>query len=365
MSGLPDPDFIARDPAAITAEIIADYEAATGKVLYPAQVEALWINQLAYRETLTRIGIQEAAKQNLVTFARFPMLDYLGELVDCPRQPGGYARVPLRFSFAALAAPMVLPAGIRVQSGTLVFATETAAVGHPGDTQVDVWAACQTEGAVGNGLAAGSLTQILDNVPPGVSVANTDVSGGGTDVEENTPYRARVAMAWERAACGSFGSYRFNALSVDASITDVGVSTDADGQVTVSALTAAGPANGGLLDAIRTQLNRDDLRPLTDQVVVIAPARIGYQIDLRVTLLNGSPGAAVQSAAIAALQAYAADRRAALGQDLVTSQIEQPVQALAGVYSVRVVSPAPRVLGPHEWADAELVSVSVESTVHG
>ena len=74
---LPEPSFIDRDPQAITAEIVAQYEQLTGKTLYPAQVERLLIDVIAYRETLVRIGIQEAAKQNLVAYARAPMLDYL------------------------------------------------------------------------------------------------------------------------------------------------------------------------------------------------------------------------------------------------------------------------------------------------
>ena len=60
---LPEPSFIDRDPQAITAEIVAQYEQLTGKTLYPAQVERLLIDVIAYRETLVRIGIQEAAKQ--------------------------------------------------------------------------------------------------------------------------------------------------------------------------------------------------------------------------------------------------------------------------------------------------------------
>ena len=67
---LPEPSFIDRDPQAITAEIVAQYEQLTGKTLYPAQVERLLIDVIAYRETLVRIGIQEAAKQNLVAYAR-------------------------------------------------------------------------------------------------------------------------------------------------------------------------------------------------------------------------------------------------------------------------------------------------------
>ena len=79
---------IPDDPQAVTAEIIAAYEAATGKTLYPAQIERLLIDLIAYRETLLRAAINDAARQNLVRFARAPMLDYLGEMVGVARLPG-------------------------------------------------------------------------------------------------------------------------------------------------------------------------------------------------------------------------------------------------------------------------------------
>ncbi|MCX8016409.1 MAG: baseplate J/gp47 family protein [Rhodocyclaceae bacterium] len=81
-------DVIPADAAAVRAEIVAAYEAATGKTLYPAQIESLLIDLIAYRETLIRAAINDAARQNLVRFARAPMLDYLGELVGVVRLPG-------------------------------------------------------------------------------------------------------------------------------------------------------------------------------------------------------------------------------------------------------------------------------------
>ncbi len=78
-------DVVPNDPGVITAELVAQYEAATGKTVYPAQIERLLIDLIAYRETLLRAAINDAARQNLVRFARAPMLDYLGELVGVAR----------------------------------------------------------------------------------------------------------------------------------------------------------------------------------------------------------------------------------------------------------------------------------------
>lgn len=82
------PKVIDDDPAAIAAELKAAYEMATGRTVYPAQAEQLLIDLCAYRESLCRAAINEAARQNLVAFARAPMLDYLGELVGVARLPG-------------------------------------------------------------------------------------------------------------------------------------------------------------------------------------------------------------------------------------------------------------------------------------
>lgn len=95
---LTEPDFIERDADKITAEMIAKYEADTGKTLYPAQAERLLIDLWAYREMLVRVAVQEAAKQNLVAFAREPMIDYLGELVGVYRLAAQPATTTLQFS---------------------------------------------------------------------------------------------------------------------------------------------------------------------------------------------------------------------------------------------------------------------------
>ena len=87
MSDLEKPQFIETDVQTVLDECIAEYERLTGRPLYPAQSERLLINLIAYREHLVRVGIQEAAEQNLVAFARAPMLDYLGELVGVTRIP--------------------------------------------------------------------------------------------------------------------------------------------------------------------------------------------------------------------------------------------------------------------------------------
>ena len=56
LTGLADPQFVERDPQKIVEEMITQYETVTGRTLYPAQVERLVIDLVAYRESMTREG---------------------------------------------------------------------------------------------------------------------------------------------------------------------------------------------------------------------------------------------------------------------------------------------------------------------
>src|SRR5882762_9378368 len=99
---LPPPTFIndadGLSPNLILADMVAAFQAAAGRTLQPAQVERLLINLYAYRESLVRNAIQYAAQQNLLAFASFPMIDYLGQLLGVARLQAQPATTTLQFS---------------------------------------------------------------------------------------------------------------------------------------------------------------------------------------------------------------------------------------------------------------------------
>ncbi len=92
---LPAPVFVSdsdgTNPNLILADMIAAFEASAGRTLQPAQVERLLIDLYAYRESLVRNAVQYAGQQNLLAFAIFPMIDYLGGLVGVT-SPAGAGR---------------------------------------------------------------------------------------------------------------------------------------------------------------------------------------------------------------------------------------------------------------------------------
>lgn len=368
LTGLADPEFVTRDPQAVVQEMVAQFELATGRTLYPAQVERLVIDLVAYRESLTREAIQDAGKQNLVTFARAPFLDYLGELLGCTRLPGSSARALVRFTFtAALSDAVLIPAGTRVADtgGDFIFATLADTTVATGATDAEVWAACTATGLGTNGLTAGKLSVLLDALSVAATVASLGTSYGGSAAESDERYRTRVRLAAERPACGSFDAYRYHALSTHTDLIDVGVTSDNPGEMRVSGLTANGAPADSLLDAMRVQLNRRDVRPATDSVIVVAAERVPYSIQAQLTLYAGATASIAQAQADQRLQAWVALQKSGLGRDLVPSQIVERLQGVQGVYRVELTTPGYQVLTEHQWADCEGIDVVIAGVANG
>ncbi|HWO57699.1 MAG TPA: baseplate J/gp47 family protein [bacterium] len=364
---LPEPQFIDRDPQQVTQDLIAGWETMTGKTLYPAQVERLLIDLIAYRESLVRIGIQEAAKLNLVNFSRAPMLDYLGELVGVTRLQAQPARTTLRFTLEEpAAAAFAIPKGTRVAGGDAEFATDAEAVIPAGGTAAEVAATATNSGVAANGILPGGITELIDVPLAGISVTNLSTTYGGLLTEDDERLRMRIKLAPERfAVAGPELAYRWHVLSVSQAIVDVGITSPEPGRVNVYPLLATGLPDAALLDRVRVALNREKVRPLTDWVTVLPPTRVPYAVSVRVHAYAGGSEAAVVQGVRAGLEGFAAELRASLGRDLVPSQWIERAQKIRGVYRVELEAPAYGELRPDEWPDAESVEVTFAGYADG
>ncbi|MBT2294564.1 baseplate assembly protein [Pseudomonas fluorescens] len=365
MRELPKPIFIAVDPAATEAKLIARYEEKSGKTLYPAQVERLFIDQIAYAVTRQEAAVQNAGQQLLVRFAKGPILDYLGELVATPRLLAVPARCVLRFSMpAAVQQPLLIRAGTKVstQDGKLIFLTDQDVAIPAGQTAISATATCLTAGVLGNGWAAGQISNLVNAPAAGMTATNTTTSAEGAEDEEDDRYRERIILAPEAFSnAGSRGAYRYHALAVHQSITDVAVhgpdEGQPDGHVAVFPLTSTGLPSAELLESVRTRLSGEKVRPLCDTVHAYSPLDRPFQIKARLTFYAEADRAAALAAAHAAAYAYAQDRRAGLGRDIVREQLTALLQ-VSGVYRAELEHPdVLSVLETNEWANCSAIEL--------
>lgn len=370
MQQLPEPTFIDRDPNQVTADLVALYEATTDKTLQPAQPEMLLINLIAYRETLLRIAIQEAAKQNLLQYAIFPMLDYLGELVGCERLSEQPAKTTLRFTLvAAQTFDMVIAAGTRVESkdGKQTFATNAALTIAAGQLEGSAAATAEATGVTGNGYLAGEVNNLVAPVAYVQTVANTTTTTGGADAESDDNYRERIRTAPESySVAGSKGAYVHWAKSAHQDILDVAVLSPTPGLVNIYPLTIVGQPTQAILDAVTAICSAETVRPLCDLVAVLAPTRKVFTIAANITLYASADQSAVLTAVNAALAAYVTGLRSTLGRDVVMSRIVALINGVAGVYKTVLTQPVADVVNElNEWSDCTAITVNVVGVAEG
>ncbi len=367
----PDPNFIDRDPEVIIAELQADYEARTGRVLEPAQVEKLVLNGQAYRELLLRNQIQDAAKQNLLAFARYPVLDYLGEFLGVTRLPAQSAQTTILLTLTEGHGDVVIPSGLRVSSldGRVIFELIQDYAVLEADNTVSVTAIAQASGKVGNDYAIDTIKTILDPQPYLASASNTTISEGGSDEETDDQLRERIRIAPNQFSnAGPVMAYKFWASSASPLIIDVAVPSEPEipGTVRVYPLVeglATTPTE--ILDAVDAILNFDKIRPLSDTVEVISPTAVDTAIEVELILYDWAVQADITPVVQANLEAFRDGRRKLLGQDIVVDQIKA-VCMIDGVYKANVVSPsADLVVEEIEFANITAIDVSVTGTNEG
>jgi phage-related baseplate assembly protein len=383
---LPVPEFINRDPQTIIDEMVADYQTRTGKVLEPAQAEQLLINAFAYRESLVRNQIQDAALQNLVAFARFPMLDYLGELVGVVRLPSQAAQTTILLTLTPGHGDIVVPSGLRVQStdGRVSFELIQDTQILTGTDTASVTAIAQTFGIAGNDYAPGTISVILDPQSYLATAANTSASEGGSNEETDDQLRERIKLAPNRfSTAGPYKAYEFWAKSVSPLIIDVSVDNKryADGDTIPAGYAIGDPIPGTvevfplmegetttpseILDAVQAVLDADRVRPLNDTVYVTSPTAVNTAITVGLILYEGTAQQPVLDMVTANLEAFRDGRRKLLGQDVVIDQIKA-LCIVDGVYKANVTVPAADlVITNTQFANITSINVTVTGTNAG
>ncbi len=358
---LPEPSFVVRDPEAVTAAMVAQYEELTGKTLYPAQVERILVDVISYRESLIREAIQDAAKLNLVRYSRAPLLDYLGENVGVPRLAAKSAQATFRFAFDPVpVSATLLPAGTVIEGGDLSFTTDDDAVVPAGSASIDVLATCSSTGIVGNGFVAGQIA-ILSSTLAGFSVAsvkNIDTTSGGAAEELDDAFRERIVMAPEAFSnAGSVGAYRFHARSAHQDIIDVAVISPTPGVVQLFPLVKTGLPSAAIKTAVLSACNSDKIRPLTDEVIVLDPVAVDYTINAELTLYSYADADVSLAKAQEAAQAYVTRMQSSLGNDIIVDE-QIAMLRVYGVYSVGLIG-SDIELSDEEWPNCTAINISI------
>jgi phage-related baseplate assembly protein len=362
------PKFVERDPNVIMAESKARLEELLGRELYPAQVEQLLLQFVVYREVLLLNRFNAGMSQLLYQFSQAPVLDYIAGLVSVERLPAASAGCTVRFTLVSGHGNVLIPEGTRVATGdgNVLFSTGDDVFVTPDINSVDVPVLAEISGKGGNGYVPGTVNKILDPLAFVSTVANVDVTAGGSDIETDEQLRERIKLAPSQyTSAGSRSSYLFYAKSANALITDVSVSSPVPGTVLIVPLTVEENVPEQVITDIYNICNDEKVRPLTDTVIVSAPDRINYSIEVNIVLYEDTDVAGAEKAIRTALNEYVQKKRSKLGQDIILSHIAQ-ICRTPEVYDVTIVTPsANRIVQENEFAHCTGVVVNIMGFNHG
>lgn len=347
----PDIQFVETDVETIINSMIAlyelMYEEMTGKKkkVYPASPERLFISWCAAIVVQQRVLIEETAKKNVPRYAEGEYLDSLAELFhDIERLPAEPARATFRCYISEPQKQSVyVPEGTRITfDGEITFSTLEELEITAGQSYGDVAAECQTAGTVGNDLAPGQVTEIVDVYDYFLSVENITKTAGGSDEETDADYYYRMRESMESfSTAGPVNGYIYFAKSVSSAIADIAATSPEAGVVDVRVLLKDGQeATETILKQIEEKLNAKDVRPMTDIVTVSVPDEDIFNIDLTYYIERNAQASntIIAQEAAEAVEKYISWQTEKMGRDINPSKLVEMLMA-AGVKRIDVREP--------------------------
>jgi phage-related baseplate assembly protein len=362
LAAAPVPVLFRTNAEQLKADYVVWFEQASGRKLYPMQVEMLLIETLAYAMSVLGQEAQMVAEQHLVAKAGPEGLALLAINRSTPRLPSSRARVNLRLSRVdGVVGPLYIPQGTRVAAGTVRFHV-LQPVSIPASAQlVDVEAEALDVGVSGNGFLPGQVNDFLDPVA-GVKVENTSVSEGGADDEDIEAWRLRIANAFERiSTAGSRNWYREMVMGVSPAIVDVAVIRPQPCYVDLYPLINTGAADAPLRQLVAQAFDTDEVRDIRfgDEVTVKSPVAVAVSPVLTVRTGYGARST-IADDVVAAATAVLSPWRQKLGGVVSPSDVAAAVSALPGVVDVAVAGLDFAVLAEYEFLVVNLVTAHVE-----
>lgn len=343
--GLSAVQFMTTNADEVESGIISRYEKASGRTLASGDPVRLFLLTIAAEICALRAEVNISAQNNLLSYARGEYLDALGTYFGVTRLAATAAVCTVRFTLSTtLEQPVTIPAGSQVTNGTYTFSTNEEAMIPAGGLSVDTTATCTETGTAANGLLAGQISTMVEPIPYIAEVANTDTTADGSNEEDDASLAARIRLAPNSfSVAGPSRAYEYHAYSASPSIIDVSVDSPTPGVVNVYLLAKSGAMpSSELLDQVQAYLSGDSIRPLTDEVHVLAPEAVHYSIvaDYYIAAADRSTASVIRTAVTTAVEEFRQWQSLHIGRDINPNQLVKYIIA-AGARKVDLSTLAP------------------------
>lgn len=307
------------------------YKEITGRDLILQEADP--IRLLAYSNCLLLYQIAQyadrAGKMALLKYSYGDYLDNIGALKGIRRNPGATAKTRIRFILSAeRPGTTIIKSGVRVTASDGVYFITTDILEIPaGELYGEVNAECREIGTKGNGYAIGVIKTLVDPVAYVERIENMTVSSGGADLETDENLAERIFLApssWSTA--GPDDAYKYWVRTFNPAIGDVMVESETPGEVDIFFILQDGQIpDQTMIQELADYLSNEEIRPLTDQVIVRAPEIQEYRIDLTyyINKSDRTKASQIHENIQIAVQEYMKWQRAKIGRDINPDQLRK------------------------------------------
>ena len=285
-----------------------------------------------------------AGKMGLLKYATGDFLENLGALKGVSRLQERGSTVTLRYSMETERTSTTgIPAHSRATAGDGVFFSTDEYVEIPaGELYVDVSATCEQTGKDTNAYGVGEITKMEVQVPFIDTVTNITKAQNGRDVELDEDLRERIYLAPEAfTAAGSKGAYEYHVRTYDSSIEDVYIVSPEPRIVDIRVVLEGGELpQDEYIQGLTEYLQSDDIKMLTDEVHVMAPDVVNYDLNVKyyINESDRSRAETIQSQVSKAVSEYILWQSTKIGRDL-NPDILIKFMTTAGAKRVEVAAP--------------------------
>lgn len=323
------------------------YKSLTGKELIMHDADP--IRLVAYANCLLLYNMAQyadrAGKMALLKYSYGDYLENIGTLKGISRTQGAKAKAKMLFTLSdKRPSTTIIPAGTRVTASDGVYFSTVDILEIPaGNLTGEINAECRELGVKGNGYSCGMLKVLVDPVPYISKVENISVSEGGADLESDENLARRIYLApssWSTA--GPDDAYEYWVRTFDPAISDVRVDSDIPGEVDICFILQDGALpDQTLVEELTRYLQNEEIRPLTDKVIISAPEVEEYEIEL-IYYINRSDRTRISSISEQvqeAVQNYIEWQKERIGRDINPDQLRKMIIS-AGAKRLEIRSPA-------------------------
>jgi len=327
-----DYDTILNENIAIVKELLPGY--------IPSESDnvMLVLRAFSYRELYLRASFNQMAKAFFLSTAQNNDLDNLAEtLYGLYRLQGSKPYADMEFSVTT-----ILPYDVLIPAGfELVDETST----HFAKLLDDVVIKAGEEKAIGKIelqeyiVSSSVKTEIQVSPLPYLQVKqlNDFINGSNPESDEDFKQRIRISLA-DKSTAGSSMTYKSFTFKADERVEDVKVLSPSAGVVDV--VYYSGNADALMQERIENTLNADEVRPLTDLVVVKKANEIVFDVEAEIVIKNGVDSSAVYSNAISNLKSTFSKMN--IGEDISVAKIIHSLM-VDNVIDVSLIAPTENI----------------------